>query len=508
MQFNLIMQKNNENTLMEQIVESFAKKPKKVYFLFGNLKESGFKMLEEELYDSSAKFFFAIGIDKKNTTRTMLDSILNYSKDVYYYSNNGLKEFVTNICIFEYNSEAYLFISSSNMSESGMKEDLSVYTKITLDLTLSEDKLEYKNQVKELMKIIEKEAFLKLNKTTVEKLVEEKEIFTTRQYNHSVKSISELLGKIPKEIENKKEMSKEEIDDVYVQDTTIPKIDLSDIKLDLDDIDISAVATEEIDEKKEQKKEEIEVTYDETELDQLANTEKVQEFMEDTQDEIEDEDEIDVENELYDASMADEVVDTSSTIDINSMLFSKADVKLEIEDKKSKKEQEKKESTLEEEEELVQVKKVNLNHVTNFIFELPSRATKEQDWNMVKIPNYIRTMIPEFFGLNDKAKNVEIDGITYKVKNIKLELIDVKMGAKYTDREAKIMYKSGQTYLTVSSNTFKNVLYDEKDIMRMIKLADDIYHIEIISKEMQEYKLWSKICGQNFKSSTRKYGMM
>ena len=48
----------------------------------------------------------------------------------------------------------------------------------------------------------------------------------------------------------------------------------------------------------------------------------------------------------------------------------------------------------------------------------------------------------------------------------------------------------------------------EKDIARIIKLSSDVYHIEIISQDMQEYNIWEKLCNQKFKASTRKYGMM
>ena len=66
--------------------------------------------------------------------------------------------------------------------------------------------------------------------------------------------------------------------------------------------------------------------------------------------------------------------------------------------------------------------------------------------------------------------------------------------------------KSINEYL--KSNNIKSINYEENDIARIIKLSDDTYHIEIISKKLQEYKLWSKICNQKFKSSQRKYGMM
>lgn len=511
MQLSLIMQKSNENTLADKITACFEKKPKKAYFFFGNLKENGFKILEEELIDTTTKYYFAIGIDKKNTTRIMLDSILDYSKDVYYYSNNGLVEFTSNICIFEYTNEVYMYVGSSNMSESGIIEDLSVYSEIVFDLNNKDDKTGYKAQIKDLTKKVEEE-FTKLNKTEVDKLVEEKEIFTTRQYNHNVKSISELLNSTTTKAP-KKEMSKEEIDEVYVQDKEIPKVDLSDLSLDIDlsGVEESVPSSFENENTNIKKKEEdIEVTYDEEEFNNMSNLDEVEKLIGATIEKKEEKDEVklDVNNEFYDASMLDDEIDTNATIDINDMLFSKADVKLDVENIKKEKRSAKKKNEFDDDEEKVQVKKVNLNNISNFIFELPSRPLKEQDQNVIKIPNYIRTMIPEFFGFNEKVKNVEINGAMYKVRNVKIEVIDVGTGAKYTDRDSKIMSKTGQTYITFSSDIFKNIIYSEKDIIRMIKLAGDIYHIEIIPKDMQEYKLWSKICNQTFKATTRKYGMM
>ena len=38
MQFDLIMQKNNENTFLDNLVECFREKPSKVYMLYEDLK--------------------------------------------------------------------------------------------------------------------------------------------------------------------------------------------------------------------------------------------------------------------------------------------------------------------------------------------------------------------------------------------------------------------------------------------------------------------------------------
>lgn len=496
MQINVIMQKENENTIASAISSCLEKNAKKAYFFVGNFKETGYKIIEEDLIDIKTKLFFAIGIDKKTTTKSMLEGLLDYTDDVYYYSNNNINEYVSNICIFEYSDSVEMYICTSNLSESGIQTDLSLYTKIVYNLKDAKEKQDYKNQIKELLKIVELDGFNKLNKQAISNLVEQKEIFTTRQYNHNVMSISELLGKKPKANDNgnKEKLSKEEIDDVYAKDVQIPKIDLSDISLDID------IPTEEI--AKDAKKEEIAIDYEEEKITLPKDIESYEEVKKEEKKESK----IDKNNELYDESMESEDIDLNKTLDINNMLFSKADIKLDItEEKKPKKRATKKESKKIEDEEVVKVKKVNLNNVTNLIFELPDKNSKEPD--SIRVQNYIKTMIPAFFGLDD-AENEEINGTLYKVKNIELEIVDVKENQRYEDKEAKITYKPKQSYLTFNSSYLSNVMYKENDIVRIIKLSENVYHVEVIDKGMQEYKVWKKLCNQNLKASEKKFGVM
>lgn len=493
MQVNIIMQKENENTLASAISKCLGENAKKAYFFVGNFKESGYKIIEEDLIDIKTKLFFVIGIDKKTTTRSMLESLLDYTDDVYYYSNNNLNEFVSNICVFEYTDRAYVYVSGSNISESGIQTDLSLYTKITYDLKDSLDKKEYKSQLKELQKVVDEDGFNKLDSDTIEKLVEEKEIFSTRQYNHSVMSISELLGKKSKKEEEKENKEESNAEDVYKNDIEIPKIDLSDMS---DDISIDIEIPEE--ESQRKPKDEIAIEYDEEKITLPKDIETYEETV------SKDENDIDKNNELYDESMAGEELELNGdALDINDMLFSKADVKLNLETTKSKKKKSK--NTIDEEENVVKVKKVNLNNITNLIFEVSSRNAKEED--AIRIPNHIRTMIPEFFGL-DEAETQEINGTAYKVKHISLEVVNAKTDEKYKDDEAMITYKPRQSYLTFVSSVLSNIMYDEDDIVRIIKLSDNEYHMEIISKKMKEYKVWSKLCNQTFRTSTKKFGVM
>ena len=324
----------------------------------------------------------------------------------------------------------------------------------------------------------------------VDVLQENKEIFTTKQYVHNVKSISELLGKEPTIKPEKKQMSKNEIEDIYVSNIEIPKIDIDEDDLGLDDIDISGVDDEQILAEKAIPKKENKEKNDE-------KREEVNEIFEDG---------LKTEEDTNDDSNVDSDFDENDTLDIADMLFSKADLALDLDEAKKESKKEIKEKI--KDDELVKVKKLNLNNISNFIYELPSKTKTAKNQDLLKIPNYISKMIPNFFELSDNSKTEEIDGALYKVREVNIELVDVKNGKKYTDRNAKISYKVGQSYVSIISDVFKNVDYVEFDIARIIKLDSKVYHIEIITSDMQEYKLWSKLCNQDFKSSDRKYGMM
>ena len=511
MQIEVLFQKDGKDTLEENIKLAFRNKPKKAYFFCGNLRDTGFKILEDEIIDSDVKLYFAIGIDKKNTTRNMLEELLKYTENVYYYSNNGLSEFSNNISIFEYSKYAVMYIASTKMSESGLKDDISIFFKVTYSLEDDIQNKEYKSNLKSIINVIEKEKFIKLDKEKIEELVEQKEIFTTRQYVHNILSISELLEKDNEKGKENKNVQKEEVaEDVFKSNIEIPKVDLSDSDIDIGDIDISEVEekeekTDAYDISKDKKDNENDIEVDFQNEKEFVPEKLIDESTVAKQNESKYDDDISTEDEHYDETLDDFEYDENDALDINNMLFSKSDLKLDMD---SIEEEEKNKENLQNKEETLQVKKVNLSNISNFIYEMPSKGTKVKDANFLKIPNYIQTTIPEFFELSTKGKNIEIDGNMYKVRVIKLEVVDVKNNKKYIDREAKLMHKVGQSYFTINTDVLKNINYEENDIARIIKLSTDIYHIEIISKDMQEYKLWSKVCTQKFKSTTRKYGMM
>lgn len=171
----------------------------------------------------------------------------------------------------------------------------------------------------------------------VDVLQENKEIFTTKQYVHNVKSISELLGKEPTIKPEKKQMSKNEIEDIYVSNIEIPKIDIDEDDLELDDIDISGVDDEQILAEKTIQKKQIKKKW--------WKREEVNEIFEDG---------LKAEEDINGDNNVDSDFDENDTLDIADMLFSKADLALDLDEAKKESKKEIREKI--KDDELVKVK--------------------------------------------------------------------------------------------------------------------------------------------------------
>lgn len=493
MKIKLNIQKNGENLIKDKLLKESEAKPKKAYFFMGDIKESGFDILEECLIDLKARKLIVIGVNKKNTTKKMLDTLYSYTKSVYLFNNNGMVEFDSNIVVFEYTDRAIVYVMNAHVSEGALVDNIATYTTIEYDLNEKEDATSYKEYIDNLVSISKLDDAIKLEKDVIKTLFDEGQIFTPKQYTHSVMTIAELLG--DKKVESKEENIKD--DDIEVNDeintdkAKIPTVDLSDIEDFSIDIDIAdsvkreediALEVEELKSEKDDKKEAKEVK-------KKAKKEEV------------------MPEEVYDMSSdeAEEVdFDANSVLDIESLLFEKSDIEL---DKKSIDKKISTEKGNEEEGKSIS-KKVDLTKVSNLIMELPKKPTKGKDVSVIKIPNYIKEMIPDFFAATANFKSVEKADGTYKETNIKLEIINIITNEKYSDASALLSQKNAQTYMTFSSEHFKDINYDENDIVRIIKLSDDTYHMEIVSKDVQEYRIWKKLCTKNFKGSSRSYGVM
>lgn len=507
MQVSLKVQKNGENKIFDLIEECYLKNPKSSYYYFGTIKESGFNLLEEVLVENDCKNVFILGIDKKNTTKSTLEGLLKYSKSAYIYNNNGLEELESSYIMFEYSNSAIVISSAINLSASAMTTNTCIYTVIEYDFSNVIDKNTYKENLKIITEEIKSdESYNKLNKEYISELIENKEIFSTKQYVHTVKSISELLSetKKPKKVDTNK--------------TTQIDIDISDSKDDiLFDIDFDEKpeikledAKEIINQKTEQK--DLAIEYDIDSLEDSKNNEnQIKENLNNEKLELikEDLNSIDKENPLYDEELNESDLNDTELLDIEEMLFSKSDIKLDLEKIESRKKiKEEITESNDKEEVKVKSKKVDLANASNLILEIEDEFIKVNNVESIKIPNYVKTKIPNFFDLDKKGKLEKIDNTEYKVRNISLEVVDAKSGLKFSDRTAKILHKKSQSYITITSDILKNIRNENVNIARIIKLSDDIYHIEIIQNDLQEYKIWKKLCTQDIPNKTSKYGIM
>lgn len=471
MKVKLNVQNNGVNTLKKRFEQNSNKDLKKVYMLIGNMKESGFDILEEFLIDLKARKFFAVGIDKKNTTRRMLEELCRYTKNVYVFNNNYENELDASIYVFEYADFARIYLASGSMSESSFTTDYSCYTEIEYDLTSKEDKESYKEFTDYITKQAKAEPFVAIDKEYVAHLVEEKEIFSTKQYTHNVMSIAELLKQKGTNKANVEMVDEEQPKNV------VPKVDLdsmSDVAFDID-LGETAVDTVEVDDDSEIKFEELK--------EKEISAEKLEEIV--GEEFVEEDDELEISDEV---------------IDMESMLFEKANVA--ISKPKSKKKDEQKEDG-------IKSKKLDLEKISNLFIELPAKAVKGKDINQIRIPNYIKDMIENFFaGLNEIRTTVNEEGLNEKKCEISVEIIDVNSDTKYKDGEALMVEQQGKTYMAFVSDKLVGINYEEGDIARIIKLSNNSYHIEIIPKTSEEYNIWKKLCTKSLRGSTRMYGVM
>lgn len=460
--FNI--QQNGVNTLKEKFELHSNADLKKTYMVIGNMKDSGFDILEEFLIDLKARKYFIVGIDKKNTTRRMLEELCRYTKNVYVYNNNGESELDASVYVFEYATKSIVYVTSGSLSLSSFETDVSCYTEVVFDLENIQDKTEYKEFVDSIVKISKGEAFVQIDKAYVAKLVDSKEIFSTKQYIHNIPSISALL-------EKNSSKPQEVVEDLEEAPKSMPKIDLDAMDFGVD-IDLGG---------KDENN-----TYDESteniSFEELKDKEISQELIDESVEEV---------------PQAEEEFEISDdVIDMESLLFEKADIKLsKTKNEKSEKKEEAKS------------RKVDLEKVSNLFLELPTKSSK--DTGELKVPNYVKDLIESFFeGLNKERFTENEYGTLQRKQSITVEIIDVNSDTKYKDNNASVIEVQGKTYISFNAEKLKDIYYEEKDIARIIKLSNDTYHIEIIPKTTEEYTVWKKLCTTSLRGTDRCYGVM
>ncbi|MEG0074159.1 MAG: hypothetical protein RR751_06665 [Clostridia bacterium] len=511
MKIDWLIQKDGENTIGKKIEEAFAKKPEKVYMFLGTLKDDGFEILENGLVGSKAKVVVVTGYDRKNTTKIMLEGLLKYTDELYGYNNNKEVSLDANVILFKYKQAASVYVYSGNTSEGGIKDNISLYTHIIYDFEMLSDKEEYKKLIAQIKDFVADEKIVKIiDKAEITNLSNEKEIFTQKIYNHQVKSVAELLAShksATKATKNEPLEEVPEIKDINLEDFAFSNIDI-DFEED-EEIPVSIFDFEE-------DSSDIEIPEEEYASEKIVSESGYL-----------DPDDVDVINlddvVLEDDDLSDEVIDLESVIFSKPSMRMKRETVKELKDEKEKEAEREKKREEEKERKAVEgdvpsdefldqeiqlvSKKINLKNVSTLIMQLPKQMTKGKEKNCIKVPNYVKDLIPQFLDMT-KASSVKVDKDKYKIKDIEIDIMDIEENVKYEDKEAKLSQKAGQTYIAFASDVIGNVEIEENSIARILKTGDGKYSIEIVPVNSNEYPIWKKVCNLTFRGSTRKYGVM
>lgn len=475
MKIDWLIQKDGNNTIGENIIEAFERKPKKVYAMISELKDSGLEILEEGYIGTESDFDIIVGINKKNTTKIMLESLLRHAENVYVYDNNNEVGFDGNFFIFVYKEVVVVYTYTGDTTESTLSLNNSMYTKVIYDLSVADDKEMYKKLKKNFDNVIKEFEVITLTRDIISKLQAEKKIFTPKIYNHNVKSVAELIAETKgvKKEENKTE-------NIYVENSTNNMINKIDLDLDNFNIDIEF--------------NEDEIVKDNKEEEEISNIEIPEEEYESetknfNQEDFEEEIPLDEEETVN--------YEDEDAIDLESMVFGNSKIKIKDEDVK-----------IEDEDEKIISKKIDLSSATCLVMQLPRPSTRGKETNVIKVPNYIKQTMPNFINFNKDVYKEKDGNVEYKYKNIKFSILDVEENKLYEDNNAKLVHKDGQTYIGFSSDVISNVTIKENYIARIMKLDEDEYRCEIVPLDSNEYPVWKKVCNLTFRGSERKYGIM
>lgn len=439
-----------------------SKSPKytDVYFSFGLIKDNSYEKIQDALKNfilNGGNASFYLGQDKKNSNKHVIKSLLELGTDVFLFKGND-KDFISDFqyktIIFKSAKKIVVLLSTGNFTLSGLFDGYNIVTEFTYDLP--EDTAEFKKLSNSLIYNNSKNLFEEITRNNFDnKLNNEKEIPSIEEFTH-------------KDIDN--------------SEPIITIIDDIDVEID-EDVEF-LIPTEST---PKPKKEKIETAED-------TKKNMPEPIIEIISDEpryyMEDDEGLDIENMLF-ASYSSQNSEKEVTI-----------AKPEI---------------IEEEihqEEIYQEKKIitstNLSKTSIFMLELPKIAKKGTSSGEIKIPVYLRDLIPAFWGW---PKEYSLDKNTStKLRECIFRIIDTNNSENIImDKNVKLFQKESENSFSILSEELINLDLQENDIMRLIKTQSEngtYFTCEIIRQTADEYPIWEQFCTNYLKGSKRKYGMM
>lgn len=138
------------------------------------------------------------------------------------------------------------------------------------------------------------------------------------------------------------------------------------------------------------------------------------------------------------------------------------------------------------------LKESDFKNMNTLIIEVGKIAEKGVGVNELRIPRSLSEMILEFLGA---AKNKEIE----------LKILDNKDNREYT--KDATLFDNGKG-VSLKTEEFEKLNLKEDDLIRLIKIEDLIYKLEIIRNDTEEYNVWERYCTNNVRGTKRRYGII
>lgn len=136
---------------------------------------------------------------------------------------------------------------------------------------------------------------------------------------------------------------------------------------------------------------------------------------------------------------------------------------------------------------------IDFKNMTTLIIETGKIAEKGVTANELRIPQSLSFMMNEFLSVIDKKK-------------IELNIMDNSDNKEYTEKDVEMLDNGKGISIKCEKLTKLNI--KEHDLLRIIKINDNSYKIEIIREDTEEYNIWERYCINTIKGTKRRYGII
>ena len=468
-----ILSTGEKYALGEQIAELLnSREYTDVSFYLGLIKEDVYEKLFPHFKNfilNGGNLSFYLGYDKRRNLKKVISSMLELGCDVFIcrenHGNNS-QEFQYKTIVFENSKEANVLFFSGNFTMSGLYEGIN--TTLSFHYSFSEKG---------------KEEFTELKES----------IFSSQVLNVFRKAertnLTELLGEAP--LPSIEEFTHKDVSGQNAIETNLNDISI-DIEID-ENVDFLTPSSEPIKKvEKERPKQEIQLP------EEPIKYEPILDFSEEEPKYYIDNEALDIESMLF-----------QSHLENKSEPIVTPTVKENPHYHNDLPEEEAEEEPAIQESKLI-MKNANFSNISIFMIQAPKITKKGVNAGEIKIPTYLRDLIPHFWGW---PKDYKIDKANAeKYQNCILKIVDTQNpNDVLTDNDAKLFQREGENNFNVYSKVLNDMNINENDILRFIKTQSEngyYFCCEIVRQDAKEYPIWDQFCTTTLKSSKRRYGMM